>query len=76
MRVCVFSSSSKATKQHFVNISYELGELLALRGHICVNGGGSSGGMGALTTGQLFRKCVGNFVIFHSISRGIIVFSS
>mmetsp|Transcript_18937 Transcript_18937/g.38471 ORF Transcript_18937/g.38471 Transcript_18937/m.38471 type:complete len:257 (+) Transcript_18937:44-814(+) len=51
MRVCVYGSSSSATPQSFMAASAELGKLLAERGHICVNGGGKTGCMGAVNDG-------------------------
>ena len=41
------------TPQAFKDASFELGRLLAQRGHICVNGGGNTGCMGALSDGCL-----------------------
>ena len=49
--VCVFGSSSKSTKQRYVEESVELGELIAESGHICVNGAGRFGCMGGLNDG-------------------------
>jgi len=51
MRICVFGSSSKVTAQPFLDEAYKLGELLAERNHICVNGGGMFGVMGAVNRG-------------------------
>jgi uncharacterized protein (TIGR00730 family) len=51
MRVCVYGSSSAKTPQVFTDAAYQLGQELAKRGHICVNGGGASGVMGALNSG-------------------------
>lgn len=48
MRVCVFGSSSRKTKESFLNASRELGVLLGKDGVTSVNGGGSTGCMGAL----------------------------
>lgn len=53
MRVCVFGSSSKNTIQTYLDASYELGVLLATRGHTCVNGAGKFGCMGSLSEGCL-----------------------
>jgi len=50
MRVLVFASSSPETPPNFLKTATELGELLAKEGHVCVNGGGNIGGMGALNT--------------------------
>eukprot|EP01031_Cornospumella_fuschlensis_P031846 gene31846-38507_t len=43
--------SSKHTNAKFVEESIRLGELLALEGHLCVNGVGSSGCMGGVNKG-------------------------
>lgn len=51
MRVTVFGSSSHKTKQRYIDSSYELGQLLAERRHICVNGGGGGGAMGGVNRG-------------------------
>lgn len=53
MRVVVYGSASKDTPQAFKDASFELGKLLAQRGHICVNGGGNTGCMGSLSDGCL-----------------------
>ena len=53
MRVVVYGSASKDTPQAFKDASFELGRLLAQRGHICVNGGGNTGCMGSLSDGCL-----------------------
>lgn len=50
-RVCVFGSSSKQTNSVFVHESRRLGEELAKRGMLCVNGGGRWGCMGGLNDG-------------------------
>ncbi|KAJ1640375.1 hypothetical protein T492DRAFT_929440 [Pavlovales sp. CCMP2436] len=47
-RVCVYASSSAQTPPAFLAAAARLGSLLATGGHICVNGGGRAGGMGAL----------------------------
>ena len=51
MRVTVFGSSSPRTPVKYLDIAYELGGLLAERKHICVNGGGREGCMGAMNKG-------------------------
>src|SRR5688500_2756186 len=51
MQVCVFGSSSKNTNAIFVNESRRLGEELAKRKMLCVNGGGRWGCMGGLNDG-------------------------
>jgi hypothetical protein len=50
-RVGVFGSSSKTTAQRICDESFRLGELIAERGHVCVNGAGSTGVMGYLNEG-------------------------
>jgi predicted Rossmann-fold nucleotide-binding protein len=42
-RVTVFGSSSKNTSQQFVEVSVKLGEEIANKGYLCVNGAGSTG---------------------------------
>jgi len=53
LRLCCFGSSSKKTPQSFMSQSYLLGSTLAKRGHICINGAGESGCMGAMNSGVL-----------------------
>ena len=53
MRIVVYGSASKDTPQAFKDASFELGKLLAQRGHVCVNGGGNTGCMGSLSDGCL-----------------------
>ena len=53
LRIVVYGSASKDTPQAFKDASFELGKLLAERGHICVNGGGNTGCMGSLSDGCL-----------------------
>ena len=55
MRIVVYGSASPDTPQAFKDASFELGKLLAQRGHVCVNGGGNTGCMGSLSDG-----CLGN----------------
>jgi len=66
MRVVVYGSASKDTPQAFKDASFELGKLLAQRGHICVNGGGNTGCMGSLSDGCLSHggKVLHNFLAF------------
>ncbi len=56
MRVCVYGSSSKQTPQKYLDAAFKLGELLAERNHVCVNGGGKAGCMGAVNEGCKQRK--------------------
>jgi predicted Rossmann-fold nucleotide-binding protein len=48
LRVCVFASSRTTTPQKYLNVAKELGAALAEGGHLCINGGGKAGCMGAL----------------------------
>jgi predicted Rossmann-fold nucleotide-binding protein len=63
MRIVVYGSASKDTPQAYKDASFELGKLLAQRGHICVNGGGNTGCMGSLSDGCLSNggKASGTF---------------
>jgi hypothetical protein len=53
MRVCVWGSSSSRTPAAHLGESRELGRLLAEGGHLNINGGGSTGCMGALNQGGI-----------------------
>ena len=53
LRVCCFGSSSSQTPEAYLKPSAEVGYLLAVRGHICVNGAGNYGCMGALNQGAV-----------------------
>jgi uncharacterized protein (TIGR00730 family) len=66
MNVCVFGSSSKSTNEAYLSSAYHLGELLAERGHTCVNGAGRFGVMGAVNNGCYNKggKIIG---VIHSI---------
>lgn len=66
MRVGIFGSSSKDTKQSYLDEAFRLGELIADGGYTCVNGAGKFGVMGALNNGccQKNGKIVG---VIHSI---------
>ena len=66
MNVCVFGSSSKSTETSYVIAAYRLGELIAERGHTCVNGAGRYGVMGGVNNGCSSKggKIVG---VIHSI---------
>ena len=48
MRVVVYASARKETPSKFLVMAQRLGVELAEKGHVCVNGGGKFGGMGAL----------------------------
>ena len=51
LRVCCYGSSSSRTPPRYTDAAYRLGRALALRGHTCVNGAGSSGCMDAMNVG-------------------------
>lgn len=51
LKICCYGSSSKNTKEEYVKEAYNLGYALAQRGHICVNGAGAEGSMGAMNQG-------------------------
>lgn len=53
LRVCCFGSSSSLTPDAYLRPSAEVGYLLAVRGHVCVNGAGSYGCMSALNEGAV-----------------------
>ena len=51
MRICMYGASSPELKQIFYDKAYELGTLMAVRGHSMVFGGGDQGLMGACVRG-------------------------
>ncbi|EJK70908.1 hypothetical protein THAOC_07697, partial [Thalassiosira oceanica] len=51
LRVCCYGSSSSRTPARYTDAAYDLGSILARRGHTCVNGAGSSGCMAAMNSG-------------------------
>ena len=54
LKICCFASSRfipKKTPESYLRESRKLGELIAQKGHLCINGGGKLGCMGALSTG-------------------------
>ena len=53
---CVYGSSSTKTKDKYVEASFALGSEIAKRGHVCVNGGGCNGCMGAMNRGVRSEK--------------------
>jgi uncharacterized protein (TIGR00730 family) len=55
-RVCVFGSSASTTKEIYIQESIRLGELIAERGYICVNGAGRNGIMGGVNEGCVRKK--------------------
>lgn len=56
LRVCCYGSSSARTPEKYTNAAYNLGLSLAQRGHVCVNGAGSSGCMAAMNKGASAGK--------------------
>ncbi len=53
LRVCCYGSSSKHTKEIYIAEAQSLGYILGKRDHICVNGAGATGCMGAMNQGVL-----------------------
>lgn len=53
LRVCCYGSSSSATPKPYLAEAEMLGRTLALRGHTCVNGAGSSGCMASMNDGVM-----------------------
>jgi len=51
LRICVYGSSSPNTPSSYTAAARKLGNLLAAKDHICVNGGGKFGCMGAVNDG-------------------------
>ena len=51
MRVCLYGASSPELDESYLSASYELGRMLAARGHSLVYGGGAQGIMGAVSRG-------------------------
>ena len=51
LRICVYGSSSPNTPSSYLVESRKLGNLLADKDHICVNGGGKFGCMGSCNDG-------------------------
>ena len=52
-KICVFAASSQNIDQQYVAAAHELGQLVAQRGWICVNGSGRTGLMQAVSDGTL-----------------------
>ena len=63
MRITIFGSSSPNTKQSFVDAAYALGQMMAKRGHTCVNGGGRFGVMGGVNQGCRASKGAKGFIL-------------
>ena len=51
LRICCYAFSSSNTIEPYNAEAYNLGRILARRGHTCVNGAGHAGCMGALNNG-------------------------
>ena len=51
LNICVYASSSRNSSDRAKADGRTLGELLAARGHLCINGGGQFGCMGSLNDG-------------------------
>ena len=56
LKICVYGSSSKTTPKLYLDHAYRLGEIIAEKNYICVNGGGKFGCMGALSEGCHSKK--------------------
>ena len=56
MRVCVYGSSSARSPKPYLDAAAEVGEILCSRNHVCINGGGSFGCMGAVNDAMHARK--------------------
>ena len=56
INIGVFGSSSSKTPDLFKEACQELGEIIAHRGHVCVNGGGKFGCMGAVNKGVIGKN--------------------
>jgi len=50
MRICCYGSSSQKTPLRYLNDAAALGKIIAQRDHVCVNGAGKYGCMGAMNT--------------------------
>ena len=55
MRICVYGAASEAIDRKFMKATEEFGQLIAMRGHSLVFGGGGHGLMGAVARGV--RSC-------------------
>ena len=53
LRITCYGSSSSRTPEKFMAAARSVGYILAKRGHICVNGAGAMGCMGAMNEGCL-----------------------
>ena len=61
MNICIYGASSAQIDKKYLDISYELGQLIAQRGHTLYFGGGNTGVMGAAAEGAFSQggKIVG-----------------
>ena len=53
LSITVYCASSQRSPQMYLDVAAELGQLMALRGHTLVYGGGNIGLMGALAQAAL-----------------------
>lgn len=51
MRICLYGSGSRKIDEIYTDVAYELGTLIAQKGHTLVFGGGNTGMMGACVHG-------------------------
>lgn len=51
LKICIFASSNPKTSEIFCNYAYQLGQLIAQNGHICLTGAGCYGCMGSVNSG-------------------------
>ena len=51
MRICLYGSGSRKIDEIYTDVAYELGTLIAQKGHTLVFGGGNTGMMGACAHG-------------------------
>lgn len=69
MKICIFGSSSPRTNEKYLSAAYNLGQEIARLNHICVNGAGLHGCMGAVNRGM--RSCQGKIIgVSHEMFRG------
>mmetsp|Transcript_12579 Transcript_12579/g.19000 ORF Transcript_12579/g.19000 Transcript_12579/m.19000 type:complete len:222 (-) Transcript_12579:15-680(-) len=68
-KICVFGSSSPRTNEKFTKEAYKLGQGIARQGHVCINGAGMHGCMGAVNKGV--TDCNGEIIgVSHELFRG------
>lgn len=51
LKICVYCSSSPTTKEKYLEVAYNLGQLIAKSGHITLTGAGINGCMGYVNKG-------------------------